>query len=62
LEDSNKQKVIIEKLAQKALKKDVFSLTELYREIRKRTDFNIEIGELVYMFSKIKTDFSIDSV
>jgi len=58
----DKQKVIIEKLAQKALKKDVFSLTELYREIRKRTDFNIEIGELVYMFSKIKTDFSIESV
>ena len=58
----DKQKVIIEKLAQKALKKDVFSLTELYREIRKRTDFNIEIGELVYMFSKIKTDFSIESI
>lgn len=58
----DKQKVIIEKLAQKALNKDVFSLTELYREIRKRTDFNIEIGELVYMFSKIKTDFSIESV
>ena len=57
----DKQKVIIEKLAQKALKKDVFSLTELYREIRKRTDFNIEIGELVYMFSKIKTDFSIEA-
>ncbi|HCL98984.1 MAG TPA: LytR family transcriptional regulator [Fervidobacterium sp.] len=58
----DKQKVIIEKLAQKALKKDVFSLTELYREIRKRTDFNIEIGELVYMFSKIKTDFLIESI
>lgn len=59
----DKQKVIIEKLAQKALKKDVFSLTELYREIRKRTDFNIEIGELVYMFSKIKLiDFSIESI
>ncbi|HCI29480.1 MAG TPA: LCP family protein [Fervidobacterium sp.] len=58
----DKQRVIIEKLAQKALSKNVFSLTELYKEIRQRTEFNIEIGEIVYIFSKIKTDFSIESV
>lgn len=58
----DKQRVIIEKLAQKALNKNVFSLTELYREIRKRTEFNMDIGEVVYIFSKVKTNFKIDTV
>jgi len=58
----DKQRVIIEKLAQKALQKNIFSLTALYKEIRERTEFNLEIGEVVYMFSKIKNNFKIDSV
>lgn len=58
----DKQRVIIEKLAQKALQKNIFSLTALYKEIRERTEFNIEIGEIVYMFSKIKNGFKLDSV
>jgi len=58
----DKQRVIIEKLAQKALQKNIFSLTALYKEIRKRTEFNMEIGEVVYIFSKIKNNFQIDSI
>ncbi|WP_448375261.1 LCP family protein [Fervidobacterium sp.] len=58
----DKQRVIIEKLAQKALQKNIFSLTALYKEIRERTEFNLEIGEVVYIFSKIKNNFKIDSV
>ncbi|NPU89628.1 MAG: LCP family protein [Fervidobacterium sp.] len=58
----DKQRVIIEKLAQKALQKNVFALTELYREIKKRTEFNMEIGEVVYIFSKVKNNFQIESV
>jgi LCP family protein required for cell wall assembly len=58
----DKQRVIIEKLAQKALQKNVFALTELYREIKKRTEFNMEIGEVVYIFSKVKNKFQIESV
>lgn len=58
----DKQRVIIEKLAQKALQKNVFALTELYREIKKRTEFNIEIGEVVYIFSKVKKGLQIESI
>uniref|UniRef100_A0A7V4NER9 LytR family transcriptional regulator n=1 Tax=Fervidobacterium pennivorans TaxID=93466 RepID=A0A7V4NER9_FERPE len=58
----DKQRVIIEKLAQKALQKNVFALTELYREIKKRTEFNMEIGEVVYIFSKVKKSLQIESV
>ncbi|AMW33586.1 transcriptional attenuator, LytR family [Fervidobacterium changbaicum] len=58
----DKQRVIIEKLAQKALQKNVFALTELYKEVKKRTEFNIEIGEVVYILSKVKNGFQIESV
>lgn len=58
----DKQRVIIEKLAQKAMSKNIFSLTSLYREIRKRTELNIEIGEIVYMASKLRSGFKIESV
>jgi len=40
----------------------VFALTELYREIKKRTEFNIEIGEVVYIFSKVKKGLQIESI
>uniref|UniRef100_A0A7C5U414 LytR family transcriptional regulator n=1 Tax=Fervidobacterium nodosum TaxID=2424 RepID=A0A7C5U414_9BACT len=58
----DKQRVIIEKLAQKAMSKNIISLTALYREIRKRTELNIEIGEIVYMASKLRKGFKIESI
>ncbi|MGB9614294.1 MAG: LCP family protein [Fervidobacterium sp.] len=58
----DKQRVIIEKLAQKALQKNVLSLTALYKEIRKRTQFNVDIGEMVYIYSKIRKGFTIDNI
>lgn len=58
----DKQRIILEKLAQKAIKKDIFSLTAIYREIRKKTDINLELGEAVYIFSRIKNEYKIDTV
>ncbi|ODN29743.1 LCP family protein [Fervidobacterium thailandense] len=58
----DKQRVIIEKLAQNAVKKNFITLTSIYKEIKKMSDFNIEIGELVYMYSKLRKGFSIQSV
>lgn len=58
----DKQRIILEKLAQKALKKDIFSLTALYREIRKRTEINLDLGEAVYIFSKLKNDYKMETL
>ncbi|MEN3042612.1 MAG: LCP family protein, partial [Fervidobacterium sp.] len=58
----DKQRVIIEKLAQKAMSKNILSLTALYRDIRKRTELNIEIGEIVYIASKLRSGFKIESI
>lgn len=58
----DKQRVIIEKLAQNAVKKNFITLTGIYKEIKKMSDFNIEIGELVYIYSKLRKGFSIQSV
>lgn len=58
----DKQRIILEKLAQKAIKKDIFSLTAIYREVRKKTDINLELGEAVYIFSRIKNEYKIDTV
>lgn len=58
----DKQRVIIEKLAQSAMKKNLISLTALYRDVKKRTDFNMDVGELVYIFTKLRGGFTIESV
>ncbi len=57
-----KQAAIVEKIAQKLLQKDVFEITRIYREVRKRTETDVDIGEVVYLLTKFRSGIDLQTI
>ncbi|WP_234946704.1 LCP family protein [Thermosipho atlanticus] len=57
-----REKYIIEKLVQAALKKDLFSLANIYKKVYEMIDTNIKTSELVFLATKFRKSIQIRSV
>ncbi|WP_126993553.1 LCP family protein [Thermosipho globiformans] len=56
-----REKYIINQLIKAALKKDVFTLAKVFKEVYESMDTNIKTSELVFLATKFKDGFSIKS-
>lgn len=54
-----RQKEVLIKLAEKATKLDVFQIASIFSSVRKSISMNVDIGELIYLFLKLKKNMSI---
>lgn len=54
-----RQKEVLIKLAEKAAKLDVFQIASIFSSVRKSVSMNVDIGELIYLFLKLKKNMSI---
>lgn len=54
-----RQKEVLIKLAEKAAKLDVFQIGSIFSSVRKSVSMNVDIGELIYLFLKLKKNMSI---
>ncbi|WP_171816302.1 LCP family protein [Thermotoga profunda] len=57
-----RQKEVLIKLVEKARNLDVFQIASIFSSVRKNVSMNIDIGELIYLFLKLKKSMSIGFV
>ncbi|MFN4190643.1 MAG: LCP family protein [Pseudothermotoga sp.] len=54
-----RQKEVLIKLAEKARNLDVFQIASIFSSLRKSVSMNVDIGELIYLFLRLKKNMSI---
>ncbi|QTA37900.1 LCP family protein [Thermosipho ferrireducens] len=57
-----RQKYVINKLIETAFKKDIFTLSHLYKSVFKQIETNLKTGELVYFAAQFRKGLSILSI
>ncbi|MGB9900492.1 MAG: LCP family protein [Pseudothermotoga sp.] len=57
-----RQKEVLIKLAEKARGLDVFQIASIFSSVRKSVSMNLDIGELIYLFLRLKRNMSIGFV
>jgi len=57
-----REKYVIEKLAKAALRKNIFDLANIYKNVFEMIDTNVKTSELIYLATKLKNSFQLISV
>ncbi|MFN3282854.1 MAG: hypothetical protein ACK40Q_01280, partial [Pseudothermotoga sp.] len=57
-----RQKEVLIKLTEKARNLDVFKIASIFSSLRKSVSMNVDIGELIYLFLRLKKNMSIGFV
>lgn len=57
-----RQKYVINQLIKAALKKDIFTLAKVYKEVYNNMETNIKASEIVFLATKFRNGFNIKSI